>query len=194
MFFGFFVLPALAFTVGYFPVVNRLTVSLVSPYARADVRKRLYAAAIDSMVVATIGVLAQILQSPWFLAAGAMYLLLRDSVQGQSLGKLLFGLVVINLETGKPSTIGNSLRRNLLFLLPGANVAAAFLETMTIVRDVQGQRLGDRLAHTQVIEGFGAKDLVKSFVDWLNRLLPELARAGRRRRAPVAHGFDVVGS
>jgi uncharacterized RDD family membrane protein YckC len=187
MFFGFFVLPAFAFTLGYFPVVNRLTVSLVSPYARADVRKRLYAAAVDSLVVATLGVLAQILQSPWFLAAGAMYLLLRDSVQGQSLGKVLFGLVVISLETGQPATLGHSLRRNLLFLLPGANVAAAFLEPMTIMRDVQGQRLGDRLAHTQVIEGFGARDLVKSFVDWLNRYLPELGRAGKPRRRPATN-------
>lgn len=182
---GFFVLPALAFSVGYFPVLNRLTVGLVSPYARANVRKRLYAAMIDSLLVATSGVFAQILQSPWFLVAGGLYLLLRDSVQGQSLGKVLFGLVVISLETGLPATPGNSVRRNLLFLLPGANVPAAFLETMTLMRDVQGQRLGDRLAQTQVIEGDGVKDLVKSFLDWWSSLLPDLHRARRPRRSPV---------
>jgi hypothetical protein len=91
---GFFVLPALAFSLGYFPALNRLTVALVSPYARADVRKRLSAAAIDGLLVATSAVFAQLLQSPWSLAAGGLYLLLRDSVQGQSLGKLFFGLVV----------------------------------------------------------------------------------------------------
>ena len=63
------------------------------------------AAANDSLVVATSGVFAQVLQSPWWLGAGAVYLLLRDSVQGQSLGKLLFGLVVINLETGQPELL-----------------------------------------------------------------------------------------
>ena len=180
-------LPAFAFTLGYFPVVNRLTVSLVSPYARADVRKRLYAAAVDSLVVATMRCARADPAVAVVPRGGRMYLLLRDSVQGQSLGKVLFGLVVISLETGQPATLGNSLRRNLLFLLPGANVAAAFLETMTLMRDIQGQRLGDRLAHTQVIEGFGAKDLVKSFVDWLNRFLPELGRAGRPRRRPVVN-------
>jgi uncharacterized RDD family membrane protein YckC len=184
---GFIVLPALAFALGYFPALNRLTVSLVSPYAKADIRKRLCAAAVDSLLVATSVVFALILQSVWLLVAGGLYLLLRDSVQGQSLGKLLFGLVVISLETGRPATLASSVRRNLVFLLPGANIVAAFLETMTIMRDVQGQRLGDRLAHTHVIEGLGAKDLVRSFVEWLTSLLPELSRAGRRRR-PVGSG------
>ena len=182
---GFFVLPALAFTLGYFPALNRLTVALVSPYARADIRKRLYAGAVDSLLVATSGVFSQILQSPWFLVSGGLYLLLRDSVQGQSLGKLLFGLVVISLETGRPATLTHSLRRNLLFLLPGANVAAAFLETMTLVRDVQGQRLGDRLAHTMVIEGYGVTDLARSWLDRWTSLWPELHRARRPKRAPV---------
>ena len=186
MFLGFFVLPALGFSLGYFPALNRLTVALVSPYARADIQKRLYAAAIDSLVVATSGVFAQVLQSPWWLGGVALYLLLRDSVQGQSLGKLLFGLVVINLETGRPASLRSSVRRNLLFLLPGANVVAAFLETITLLHDVQGQRLGDRLAHTQVVDGLGVKDLVKSWLDLWMSLWPELHRARRPKRAPVA--------
>jgi hypothetical protein len=184
-FLGYVVLPALAFALGYFPALNRLTVSLVSPYAKADVRKRLCAAMVDSLLVATSGMFALILQSPWLPIVGALYLLLRDSVQGQSLGKLLFGLVVISLETGRPITLASSIRRNLIFLLPGANIIAAFLETVTVIRDVQGQRLGDRLAHTHVIEGFGAKDLARSFIEWLNSLLPEVNRAGRPKRRPV---------
>ena len=184
-FLGFFVLPSLAFSLGYFPALNRLTVSLVSPYARADIRKRLYAAAVDTLLVATSVVFAQLLQSIWFLVAGSLYLLLRDSVQGQSLGKLLFGLVVVSLDTGRPATLTSSVRRNLLFLLPGANVPAAFLETLTLVRDVQGQRLGDRLAQTQVIEGFGAKDLVRSLIEWWSSFLPELHRARQPKRRPV---------
>ena len=189
---GWFLLPALAFSLAYFPVLNRLAVGLVSPYAKADLRKRLYAAALDSLVVVTAVVLAQIAQSPWFVAAGALYLLLRDSAQGQSLGKLLFGLVVINLQTGRPATPGLSVRRNLLFLLPGANVPATFLETMTLVRDVQGQRLGDRLAHTQVIEGLGVKDLVESLLDWWRSHLPDVSRTRRPARGPVViDRYDV---
>ena len=184
-FIGFFVLPSLAFSLGYFPALNRLTVSLVSPYARADIRKRLFAAAVDTFLVATSVVFAQLLQSIWFLVAGSLYLLLRD-MHGQSLGKLIFGLVVVSLDTGRPATLMSSVRRNLLFLLPGANVPAAFLETMTLVRDVQGQRLGDRLAHTQVIEGFGAKDLVRSLIEWWSSFRPELHRARQPKRRPVA--------
>jgi hypothetical protein len=119
------------------------------------------------------------------LAAGAAYLLFRDAIRGQSVGKFLLGLVVISLETGRPSSLAGSVRRNLLLLLPGANVVAIFLEVRTIVRDPQGQRLGDRLAQTQVVEGLGAKDLVKSFQDWLMDLVAELDRdLGRRGRAP----------
>jgi uncharacterized RDD family membrane protein YckC len=181
---GFFVLPAFAFTVGYYPALHRLTLALVSPYPKADLRRRLYAAGVDSLVVATSVVFAATLSSPWFLALGALYALLRDSVQGQSLGKLLFGLVVVGLETGMPATPGSSLRRNVVFVLPGANLAAAFLETRTLVRDVQGQRLGDRLAHTQVVDGFGVKDLAHSFIEWWSTLLSDLPWARRAKRNP----------
>jgi len=39
-------------------------------------------------------------------------------------GKFLFGLVVLSLESGRPATATSSVRRNGLFLLPGANIAA----------------------------------------------------------------------
>jgi uncharacterized RDD family membrane protein YckC len=107
-------------------------------------------------------------------------------MKGQSVGKCFFGLVVISLETGRPSSLTGSIRRNLLLLLPGANVVAVFLEALTVVRDPQGQRLGDRLAQTQVIEGLGAKDLVKSFQDWLASLTLGIGRSlGRPRRRPA---------
>ena len=182
---GFFVLPAFAFTVGYYPALHRLTLALVSPYPKADLHRRLFAAAVDSLVVATSAVFAATLSSSWFLALGALYALMRDSVQGQSFGKLLFGLVVITLETGRPATVGSSLRRNVVFMLPGANLAAAFLETRTLVRNVQGQRLGDRLAHTQVIDGLGVKELAHSFIEWWSAVLSELPRARRSKRRPA---------
>ena len=109
---------------------------------------------------------------------GAAYLLLRDGVRGQSLGKLWLGLVVINLETSEPCTLKDSVWRNALFLIPGANVAALVLEAVTTMRDPQGQRLGDRIAQTQVVEGFGVKDLAASFQQWWRSLIGELGRAG----------------
>jgi len=183
---GVLVFPAVAFAIAYFPMVSKLSRGLASPYAKADVARRLSAATIDGLIVMSLGLLYWTEGSLLAAVAGAAYVLLRDSVNGQSIGKFLLGLVVISLETGRPSSFAGSLRRNLLFLLPGANVLAIFLEGLTIVRDRQGQRLGDTLAQTQVVEGFGAKDLVKSFQDLLMGIGDGLGSAsGRRRRAHV---------
>jgi uncharacterized RDD family membrane protein YckC len=183
---GIFILPAVVFALVYFPIVTQLSVGLLSPYAKADVKRRLFAATIDGLLVVTSCFLYWNSDLGLHLAAGAAYLLFRDAIKGQSIGKFLLGFVVISLETGRPSSLAGSVRRNALLLLPGANVVAIFLEARTLVRNPQGQRLGDRLAQTQVVEGFGAKDLVKSFQDWLMGFGAEFGRAvGRRGRAPT---------
>jgi hypothetical protein len=81
-------------------------------------------------------------------------------------------------------------KRNFLLLLPGANLVAIVLESRTVLSDPQDQRLGDRLAQTQVVEGAGAKDLVKSFQDWLMNLGDALADASGRRRRRVPGRID----
>jgi uncharacterized RDD family membrane protein YckC len=183
---GIFILPAVVFALAYFPLVTRLSRGLLSPYTKADVTKRFFAATIDGLLVATTCALYWSSGSVLFLVASAAYLLLRDAVGGQSVGKFLLGLVVISLETGRPSTLTSSVRRNLLLLLPGANVVAVFLEAITVIRDPQGQRLGDRLAQTQVIEGLGAKDLVKSLQRELSTVGTDLGGPiGRPGRGPV---------
>jgi uncharacterized RDD family membrane protein YckC len=183
---GVIVLPAVVFALAYFPVVTHLSRGLVSAYPKADVTKRLLAATTDGVIVVAMARLYWSSGSIPYLAAAAAYVLFRDGIRGQSIGKLVCGLVVISLETGRPASLATSARRNALLLLPGANVVAIFLEGLTIARDSQGQRLGDRLAQTQVVEGLGAKDLVKSFQDWLMSLGADFRRAaGRRRRASV---------
>jgi hypothetical protein len=182
---GILILSAVSFALVYSRLITHLTRSLNSPYTKADVRKRFNAALVDALMVIMLGLWYWTGRSPAYLAAGAAYLLLRDAIGGQSVGKLLFGLVVIDLMSGRPASWSRSARRNFLLLLPGANVVAIFLEARTIARDPHGQRLGDRLAHTQVVEGFGARDLVKSFQDRLMRLGGELEQAaGGRRRVP----------
>jgi uncharacterized RDD family membrane protein YckC len=183
---GIFVVPAVLFALVYSTIVTKLSRGLLSPYAKANVRRRLCAAAIDSLIVVTACLLSSTSRAVLYLAAGAGYLLFRDAIRGQSVGKLLFGLVVISLETHRPSSLADSVRRNLLLLLPGANVVAIFLEARTVLHDGQGQRLGDKLAQTQVVEGLGARELVKSFQDWLMGFGGEFTRAaGGRGRAPV---------
>jgi uncharacterized RDD family membrane protein YckC len=163
----FSVVSALTMAIAYRPMLARLSLTLSAPYAKADVTKRLFAATIDAMLVITALVPYRSSESMVYLAAGAGYLIVRDAVLGRSVGKFICGLVVVNLETGLPCRWPSSVRRNLLFLLPGANVVAAFLEARTIVRDSQGHRLGDRVALTQVVEGFGAKDLLMAIQEWL---------------------------
>jgi uncharacterized RDD family membrane protein YckC len=180
------VLPAVLFAAVYFPAVTQLSIALVSPYAKADVRKRLFAATIDGIPVIATWLLYWDSGSLLFPVIGAGYLLLRDSMGGQSLGKLLLGLAVISLETGRPCTLKGSVWRNILFLVPGANVVAIFLEPITVVRDPQGQRLGDKLAQTQVIEGFGVRDLAESFQQWWRSFISELNPIVRKpSREPV---------
>jgi len=187
---GILLLAAMTFALAYSSIVTYVSRGLVSPYAKADVRKRLTAASIDGLLVATLCLLSWIGRAPLYLALGAGYLLLRDAIGGQSIGKILLGLVVIDLTTGRVASVSDSVKRNLLLLLPGANVVAIFLEARTIMSDPQGQRLGDRLAHTQVVEGAGAKDLVKSFQDWLLSLGESLGDATGRRRRRVPGRID----
>ena len=187
---GILLLPAVAFALAYSSIVTHFSRGLVSPYTKADVRKRLSAAFVDALVVITLSLGYWTGSSPLYLAFGAGYLLLRDAVGGRSIGKLLFGVVVISVETGRPSSFAGSVERNLLLLLPGANVVAVFLEARTIVSDPQGQRLGDRLAQTQVVEGAGARELVKSLQDWLMSMGIGVGSAVGERRRQVPGRVD----
>jgi uncharacterized RDD family membrane protein YckC len=187
---GALLLSAITFALAYSPIVTYVSRGLISHYAKADVRKRMTAASIDGLLVATACLVSWIGSAPLYLALGAAYVLLRDAIGGQSIGKIVVGLVVIDLTTGRPASVSGTLKRNFLLLLPGANIVAIVLEAQTIMSDPQGQRLGDRLAHTQVVDGAGARDLVKSFQDWLLSLGSGLAEASGRRRRRVPGRID----
>jgi uncharacterized RDD family membrane protein YckC len=179
-------LSAITLAIAYNPILAKLSLGLATPYAKPDVRKRLLAAILDGLLVAAA--LIPFRDSQWqvHLAAAAAYVLLKDALLGRSVGKFLCGLVVINLETGQPASLAKSISRNILFVMPGANVVAAFLETTTTIRDPQGQRLGDRFALTQVVEGFGAKDVVAAIQEWWLGFTALLdAHSPGRDRAPV---------
>src|SRR4030095_11375542 len=176
-----------SFALMYPTLLAKLSLSLASPYAKAELRRRLYAATIDGLLIASIFALYWSSASIAFLAIGAACILLRDAVCGRSLGKFLLGLTVVSLETGRPGSARDSVSRNVIFLLPGANVAAVFLEARTLSRDRQGLRLGDRLAHTQGVDGSGAKDIALDIQALLENLATQLgvSTGRRRRRAPT---------
>jgi len=175
---GYVVVPALVFGLAYFPIITYLARGLVSSYSKVDLRRRFLAGAVDASLVVTGVSLYTATGAVPFLVGAAAYVAMRDAIAGRSVGKFVVGLVVIHLESGRPAGGMASLRRNLLFLLPGANLVALGLESLTIVRDPQGQRLGDRLAQTQVVEGFTVRELARELAEWWRRFLPE----GTRRR------------
>ncbi len=173
-----------AFGLAYFPLMNRVAKGFVSPYAKADIRKRIAAATIDGALVVSCVAGYRMHGSPLFLLAAAIYLLLRDAlfVPGHSIGKYLLGLVVIDLDTGRPCDRIASARRNVILVIPGLNVVAICLEALAVLRDPQGQRLGDRMANTHVVEGLGAKDLVKD----LQQVMWDLEMGRNREKQPVS--------
>ena len=93
----------------------------------------------------------------WF----CFYSLLRDSFgKGQSWGKKLFGLMVMDLERHLPCDRQSSFNRHYLgfsltlfaVMLPFLALVLPLVEPLAILRSGQGLRAGDRWARTQVIE------------------------------------------
>lgn len=178
------------FALGYYPALTYFSLNIVSPYPTADLKKRAFAATIDALLLASCVLLYRYSEAPVFIVAGLGYLVERDALHGQSLGKFCLGLVVISVETGRPVGAAGSARRNLLFVVPGANIAAILLESLTAVKDPQGQRLGDRMAQTQVVEGLGAKDVVRLVQDWWSSFLGELRPFPSRPRHVPADRYS----
>jgi len=134
---------------------------------RADPGKRIAAAFID-------GVPAYVISFFPFIGGliSAAYLALRDALPlspqgGQSLGKRLFQLQAVRMPDGVPCDYATSLLRNLPFVVPallmirpgigwifGSVVWAAVfvVEALLVIADENGQRIGDRLAKTSVVD------------------------------------------
>jgi uncharacterized RDD family membrane protein YckC len=177
-----------AFGILYYPLFDRLARGLASPYAKADLGKRFSAMMVDGLLIGMVWSLYRHNGATLYLVAGGLYLLLRDAAAGRSLGKFCVGLMVVDLQTGRPCGPIGSAIRNIVLVLPGANLVALFLETASIARDPQGQRLGDRLAQTQVVEGVGVRDLAAEFLHGWRDLIANLDGTPRkRRRLPVRY-------
>jgi uncharacterized RDD family membrane protein YckC len=183
----FVLLSAITMALAYRPILNKLSMALASPYPKADMTRRFFAAGIDIITVSIMWVGYRTSGSLLYMVAGLAYLLLRDAVAGRSFGKFVCGLVVVDLATGRPCSFRAAVRRNVLLVLPGANVVAAFLEATTIVQDPCGQRLGDRFAMTEVVEGFGASDVVAAVQEWWLRFTPDLEPDSRK---PAIEGSE----
>ena len=131
---------------------------------KASVLKRMVARLVDWLIA---WVLALILP-PVGVILGMVYLAVADGFQkGQSLGKMVFGLDVVK-EDGSPCDLRSSIFRNIPFVLMYLFYALGFfgwillvivglpillIEMWLVYVDDKGERLGDRIADTRVVEG-----------------------------------------
>lgn len=152
---------------------------MASPYPKAETRRRLLAGLADGSICLLTALQTVRSENLQILLLGVLYAGLRDGISGRSLGKLLCGLTVIRLDGGTPIGPTRSLARNVVFLVPGLNLAALGWEALLLARDPHGFRLGDRLANTQVVEGATLKELAREVQD---QLLTVLARMEERLR------------
>lgn len=160
-----------------FPAIYRLTHTIISHYGKANVIKRFLASIIDISLFLIFFYFFLFYEKIYFLAFGCTYILFKDSLlQGKSVGKYLFGLMVIRLSDGKPCSISRSILRNLFFIVPGMNIVAFIFEAYFSINDERGIRLGDKFAITQVVEGKKVPELAKFFqiiLSYFDKLVEE---------------------
>jgi uncharacterized RDD family membrane protein YckC len=134
---------------------------------KADIGKRALAAIVDIVISYVIGLIPVI---GWLI--GAAYMALRDGftfepVDGQSLGKKLVNVRAVVASTGQRCDYMLSIKRNLPFIIPmifmvipvigwliGAIlwVVAIVIEVILVITDENGERIGDKIAGTRVVE------------------------------------------
>lgn len=99
----------------------------------------------------TIGMLMVVLAFP------TVYILLRDSARGKSIGKLMTGLTTVDGRTGVPIGVSGSLRRNACFALAVVPVVGwllgGALATIAVVQIWRGRshRIGEAAVGTAVV-------------------------------------------
>ena len=133
---------------------------VVLVYPKAQVLNRFIAKFVDLLLVAAAGKIAP----PVGWLAGLAYVLIADGLPGgRSVGKRLAGLQTVVPRAREVAGFQESIIRNLplgcaylLFAVPYVGWVATILvigfEVLLIIGNEQGLRLGDDLAHTQVLD------------------------------------------
>lgn len=138
-----------------------------SPYPKASLFLRLGARIVDVAVAWGLALVCGAAAGP---IVALLFLLLADGMlQGQSVGKRIFGVKVMHVPTRSAARHRDSTLRNaplalvvLLGMMPPPLGAVAFaaglaaiggVEAWRVLRDPLGLRLGDVWAQTQVVDG-----------------------------------------
>ena len=127
-------------------------------YHKATVLHRFIAKILDFLIVFGLGEIAP----PYGFWAGLWYLLVADGFSGQSIGKRLIGLQTWVSKLHASAGFKDSIIRNMplavgylawqIPYLGWLGTAAVFsIEALLIIGNDRGLRIGDELAHTQVV-------------------------------------------
>lgn len=134
------------------------------PYPKADLSLRALARLIDFLLAFALAWWAP----PAGPVVAALYMLVADALMnGQSLGKRLFGVRVMSVPHRVPAGLQESVLRNSPFALVAvfgsvtwlwpalfvAGVPIVAFEAYRVAVDPQGFRIGDLFADTQVVDG-----------------------------------------
>ena len=121
---------------------------------RSFVGKRQFAIVIDGLIIYLAISPIYILGLPplveifiiflWYIVAFPF----KDAFNGQSLGKKLFGLKVIDKQNGAPISIKQSIIRNCFWGIPYISYITGLI---CLIQSYKGPRLGDSWANSKVI-------------------------------------------
>lgn len=123
----------------------------------APPKDRFLAAAIDFVPPAVVFLLLAIAGQSGLAAMialfGSIYFVFRDLLgKGQSFGKRMRSLQVVDTETDRAPAAMPLLLRNLGFGVPGLNVIYAVVEGIRVLQHPQGLRFGDMFGDTGVVK------------------------------------------
>lgn len=128
-------------------------------FPKATILHRFIAKSLDVLIVLGVGELA----SPYGFWIALWYVLVADGFSGRSIGKRLIGLQVWVPELHAPAGFKDSIIRNVplavgyvAFQIPYVGwlgtVAVLGIEALLMIGNERGLRIGDELAHTQVVD------------------------------------------
>ena len=82
-----------------------------------------------------------------------IYSSIKDGFSGQSIGKMLVNIIVIDLKTNKPCDKYKSFLRSIIpMVLSSVTCIGWIIEPIMVISDTNGMRIGDKIADTQVVD------------------------------------------
>lgn len=119
---------------------------------KANIVNRLLAGAVD-FGIATVIYLIFTKSLKINIIFSSIFILFRDCLNGgKSPGKIIFNIKTQKSSDQTPSTYKESILRNFFFTIPIINYLMIAIELFLIYWDVDGLRVGDRIAMTQVVD------------------------------------------